>query len=199
MEKKSLWKRRIKRFFIYTSLILFIAFWIIIWLSPYGYHDGFDYKLIKHTVTINASPDKVFTYLGNSNNAREWSVFVDHIDPLPNGIKDGEVGSFRRCFCNADEKGTQWDEEITEVDLNKRRQLRIFNLVDFEMTANGLHTEQLYKDLGNGKTELTFTVFYKNHEPSLWEEIKTYIAAYKMTSIFKGNMSNIKKFVEEGH
>ena len=74
-----------KRFYkiIVWLLILFaISLSIIVIASPYGKSEGFDYRLVKHNVHINASPDSVFRFLGNSNNARKWSVFVHHITPL---------------------------------------------------------------------------------------------------------------------
>jgi hypothetical protein len=167
--------------------------------SPYGAHEGFSYKLIFHTVDIKAPVDSVFRFLGNSNNARKWSVFVNHITPLnSDSFPDGRPGSRRRCFCNADEKGTQWDELITEVVPGKKRQLTIYHLVDFSMSAGGLATEQLYEELPGHACRLTFTVFFKDHSPSWWESIKTYLAAYKIRDIFERNMNNIKRISETG-
>lgn len=193
---KKTFKSKVFRWAFRITVILAIVFELLIWFSPYYYHPEYGKKMIAHTVEIDAPVEKVFAYLGKSANASRWSVFVDHITPLPNGVPDGQAGSLRRCFCNSNEQGTQWDEEITLVEKNKRRQLRIFNMVDFSMTAQGLRTEQLYTDLGHGKTKLTFTVFYMNHEPSLWEEFKTHIASYKMKKIFRDNMNNIKQLVE---
>lgn len=68
--------------------------------------------------------------------------------------------------------------------------------MDFPVTANGLYTEQVYDSIGPETTRLTFTVFYKNHHPGLWEEFKTYLAAYKIKRIFRENMNNIKSLVE---
>ncbi|HEY6162333.1 MAG TPA: SRPBCC family protein [Bacteroidia bacterium] len=178
-----------------TVIVMALAGVII--FSPYGNHDGFNYKLILNTVEINAPADSVYKYLGNSDNARKWSVFVDHINTLNrDSFPDGAVGSRRRCFCNADEKGTQWDELVTEVVPGKKRQIIIYHLVDFSMNAEHLATEQIYESIGTNKCKLTFTVFFKDAQPSLWERIKTYIAAYKIKGIFEGNMNNIKKFNE---
>src|SRR5687768_2023175 len=114
--------------------------------SPYRHQVGFAYKLIKHSVLINVAPDSVFRFLGNSANARRWSLYVHHIAPLnANEVPDGTVGSKRRCFCNADETGTQWDEVLTRVVPNEKRQISCYNLVDFAMSTKGLGTEQLYK------------------------------------------------------
>lgn len=55
-------------------------------VNVYGKKGGFDYKLISHTVEINAPADSVFKFLGNSANAHRWSVFVDHISPLNSDV-----------------------------------------------------------------------------------------------------------------
>lgn len=90
----------------------------------------------------------------------------------------------------------QWDELITEVILNQKRQLVIYNLKDFPVTAKNVATEQLYKPLGESKGNLTFTVFFKDVKPTLIEKIKMYLAAYKIKSILKQNMENIKTILE---
>jgi hypothetical protein len=169
----------------------------LIFFSPYGKQDGFNYKLIISSVEINAPVDSVFSYLGNSANAQDWSVFVDHIVTL-NGdsIPDGKPGSRRRAFCNANEQGQRWDELTTVVEPNKRRQLISFDYVDFSMTANGLATEQLYEPLPNGGCKLSFTLFYLSHQPSFIEQLKTYYAAYTVKDIFDKNIANVKKYVE---
>lgn len=188
-------KRYLKWFYV---LIIPVASGVIIYASPFGNHEGFNYKLVKHTVDINAPAEKVFSFLGKSANASRWSVFVDHISPLnADSITDGKVGSTRRCFCRPDETGTKWDELITEVIPNHKRQLTIYNMQDFTMSEEGLATEQLYESPDPGKTRLTFTVFYKDRKPGWLALLKTYIAGYRIKSIFRQNMNNIKKLVEE--
>lgn len=179
--------------------LIAIALTAMVLFSPYKSYDGFPYKLIKTTVVINAPADSVFRYLGNSENARNWSVFVHHIDALNSDtVPDGQPGSKRRAFCNEDEQGRRWDELTTLVEPNKRRQLITFNYVDFAMTADGLATEQLYAPLNDSTTELSFTLFYLNHDPSWWELLKTHFAAYTVDDIFQRNMANIKRLVETG-
>jgi hypothetical protein len=112
-------------------------------------------------------------------------------------VPDGIPGSRRRCFCRADEKGKQWDELITEVIPDQKRQLTIYNLKYFPVTAKNLATEQLYETFSENKCRLTFTIFFKDEKPTLIEKIKMYMAAYKIKSIFKKNMANIKRIVEE--
>ena len=180
------------------ALLLPLSLAFLFIFSPFQHHDDFDYPLIKSTVIIDAPVNEVFDYLGNSDNARDWSVFVDHITTT-NAIEvpDGSIGSERRCFVNADESGTQWDERTTLVIPNRKRQLVIYNLVDFSMTADNLATEQIYTPLENNKCELTFTVFYKDTKPTVGEYLKTKLGAFHIKSIFEDNMNNIKTIIEK--
>ena len=187
----------VKRIF-YVCIILIIGLLIAVFFSPYGKQEGFSYKLVQHSVIIHAPVDSVFAYLGNSDNARNWSVYVDHIEPLNSTkIADGTVGSTRRCFCFADEKGQRWDERTTVVEQNKRRQLITYNLIDFSMQADGLASEQLYQPIDKNSCKLTFTLFFYDHNPSFFTELKTYLGAYKVKSIFEQNLANIKRILEE--
>ncbi len=185
-----------KWLFIFIS-VLALLFVLIILFSPYGNDKKFTYKLVKHSVTINAPVIKVFNFLGNSKNASRWSVFVNHITTLnPEKFPDGKPGSIRRCFCKQDETGMQWDELITENITNKKRQLVIFNLVNFPVAAHNLATEQLYDSLSVNKCRLTFTVFFKDENSTLIERIKLYVVAYKIENILTRNMANIKTITE---
>lgn len=195
MEKKS---RKIR---LWLILAIFPAIVLLLLAtSPYGTKPGFDQKRIETEITIAAPPMAVFDYLGNSANASDWSTFVDHILPTnADQVQDGLPGSIRRCFCRPDRTGMQWDELVTEVVPGEKRQLTIYNLRNFPMTAEGLATEQLYKPLGKEQTRLTFTLFFKDHTPSPFETVKMYIAAYRVEAIFKANLANIKRLVEARH
>jgi hypothetical protein len=175
------------------ALLLFIT----ILFSPYGLHDRDAHRSVKTSIVIDASADRIFSYLGNSANAAKWSVYVHHITPMNDSIvKDGMPGCIRRCFTQADEQGIVWDELTTVVIPNRKRQLDIFNMVGFSMSANGLASEQLYEPLGADLTKLTFTLIYSKHKPTIFELFKTYIAAYKVNSIFEKNLANIKRNIE---
>jgi uncharacterized protein YndB with AHSA1/START domain len=190
------YKKTGKRF-LYLLLFLFLIIAGVVAFSPYGRQKGFSYKLIKHSIDINAPAERVFDFLGNSHNASRWSSFVSHITVLnPDSFTDGTSGSRRRCFRNKNEKGMQWDELIIEAAANKKRQLSIYNLKDFSMTAGHLATEQLYEVIGVNKCRLTFTVFFKDATPTIGEAIKMYIAAYMIEPVFKRNLSNIKRISE---
>lgn len=171
----------------------------VVALSPFGNDKRFDYKLLIHSIEINAPVDSVYNFLGKSSNAGKWSVFVDHIDPLNSDrVPDGKAGCRRRCFKNANEQGLQWDEEITVSDPNRRRQLTVFNMKDFGVKAEGLATEQLYERISENKTRLSFTLFYLNAKPSLPGLLKTYFSAFKVKSVYQQNMANIKRIIETG-
>lgn len=194
MEKKS--TDRWRRLWITAGFLTVIVMTVIL-MSPYGTKPGSDYKLIRTEITIDAPTEVVFEYLGNSANASRWSTFVDHIIPTnPEQFRDGEPGSTRRCFCKPDRTGMRWDELITEVVPNRKRQLTIYNLKEFPMTADGLATEQIYQPLGPETTRLAFTLFFKDHLPTLFEKVKMYIAAYRVASIYKSNLGNIKQLAE---
>jgi len=190
--------KRFKRILLITLALVILAITGGIVFSPYGNHDGFDYKLVEHTVEIDAPADSVFKYLGNSDNARHWSVFVDHITPLnADSFPDGMPGGRRRCFSNPEETGLQWDELITIVEPGKRRQLVCYDLKDFPMAAKNLATEQLYAPLGPWKCRLTFTLFFYEGKSTWWDELKTYFGAYRVKSIYEQNMANIERLTEE--
>lgn len=190
--------KRFRKLLLIILVLLVLGVGGAIIFSPYGSHEGFNGKLIENTVEIDAPADSVFAYLGNSANAHNWSVFVDHITTLnSDSFPDGVPGSRRRCFRQADEKGIQWDELITVREPGKRRQLSIYNLKEFSMQADNLLTEQLYTPLGPNKCKLSLTLFFRDGKASWWDTFKTYLAAYKVKSIFSGNMANIKRIIEE--
>lgn len=193
-------KKNRRKIIIISLSLLIIGFTAMIICSPFGCHKDFNYKLVVHSMEINAPADSIYSFLGKSSNASKWSVFVNHIIPLnSNEVPDGRVGCKRRCFKFADEKGLQWDEEIRVADLNKRRRLTIYNMVDFDMKAEGLATEQIYDAISPNITKLSFTLFYINNNPSLLDLFKTYFSAYEIKSIYEKNITNIKNIIETGH
>jgi len=165
--------------------------------SKYKYYRNNSYKSVDYSIEINVPVDSVYKYLGDSYNAREWSSFVDHITPLNSEeFEDGSVGAKRRCFKNADEKGIVWDEEIVEVIPNKMRRLTIYDMKGFSVQANGLQTEQIYESLGKERMRLTFSVFFRDYDPSFIDLLKMNYASYKMHSIFEANLKNVKRIME---
>jgi len=65
--------KRIAVLFRISAVSIFMIVSGMIVFSPYGQKNDHKYKLIKESVIINASVEKVFQYLGNSNNASDWS------------------------------------------------------------------------------------------------------------------------------
>lgn len=177
-------------------MVIVIALGIMIWFSPYGDKNGYSEKIIVEKIKIEAPIQDVYNYLGNSDNATDWSVYVDHITPLnPKSVKDGELGAIRRCFKNSDESGMFWDEEIIINEKNKRRRLTIYNMQKFSVSGEGLLTEQIYTQ-SNGTCELVFTLFLEKGKSNWLAELKLYYAGYFVSKILKENLERIKKINE---
>lgn len=185
--------------FLGLMIIILAALMGMIYFSPYSKGNHYAHKALENSIAINAPVSHVYQVLGNSENARKWSVFVHHITALnPDEVKDGEVGSMRRCFGNEEETGLMWDEEVIVNQKNVQRRLSIFNLVGFDLTADHLLTDQLYEETAEGTTKLTFTLFYDPKETvSAIDELKLYFAAYTAGDIFERNLENIKYLAEE--
>lgn len=180
-------------FYISSFLFLFLAG--MIFLSPYGAKDNL--KAVITEITIDAPVEKLFNYLGDSSNAKQWSSFVKDIKPLNQKlVLDGQKGSKRRCF--GKEQGVVWDEEILEVQPNQKRLLSVFNAKGFPMMATNLLTEQIYEVAPNGKTKLTLSLFFEEGKRDFVSELKMYFAAYFVEDIFLKNLEQIKNINEIG-
>lgn len=192
MKRRSKW-----RFLWLLPSIVACLTGILFVFSPYRSNTFYSGKAVVSSVVINATPQEVYTYLGNSAHARQWSVFVDHITTLnEDSIHDGAVGSRRRCFCRADEQGMQWDELTTINEKDTKRRLLIYRLVHFALTADGLATEQIYTPLSNHKCRLTFTVFFEN-KPGFIDDFNMHFAAWYIHYILDRNLANIKRLNEQ--
>jgi len=188
--------KRTRRIIISISTLVLIGIVALVLLTPYQYNQNYSCRAIQVTTRINVPASKVYAYLGNSANAANWSSFVDHITPLNSEtVADGAKGSFRRCFVSADETGGKWDEEILLSEPNIRRRLSIFNIHDLPMQAPFLATEQLYSEQ-DGVTTLSFTLFFLQ-DPGFTDKAKMYLSAFRINSIFKNNLNNIKKILED--
>jgi hypothetical protein len=174
-----------------------VVFGSVIFFSPYGNQKDTQIKCLENTVSINVPACKVYNYLGNSDNASKWSAFVDHITPLNAELfKDGEVGSIRRCFKNKDESGMFWDEETLINEKNKIRQLSVYNMSNINIDGKHIMTEQIYNDK-SGQCELTFKLFFKSGLSGWFDELKMYVVAYRVSSIFDDNLNRIKQNLEQ--
>jgi len=190
-------RRKLKKFLLFTPFLFASLIFSIIAFSPYKKDKFLSYKLITESILINTSCEAAYKYLGNSDNVRVWSVYVDHISPInEDKVTDGHLGSIRRCFKNNHEKDGRWDEEILFTKKNKLRRLSCFNFQDLTLSPGLLHTEQIYEDK-NGDCLLKFTLFSPKNEYGLWEEFKIYLASYPTAYIFRKNLKNIKKHLEQ--
>ena len=190
-------RRKLKKFLLFAPFLFASLIFSIIAFSPYKKDKFLSYKLITESILINTSCEAAYKYLGNSDNVRVWSVYVDHISPInEDKVTDGHLGSIRTCFKNNHEKDGRWDEEILFTKKNKLRRLSCFNFQDLILSPGLLHTEQIYEDK-NGDCLVKFTLFSPKNEYGLWEEFKIYLASYPTAYIFRKNLKNIKKHLEQ--
>ncbi len=189
--------KQIKKIGFWLIAVLFTAIVVMVIFSPFTKKGANDYRSVEYTVEINAPAETVFNYLGNSDNAANWSSYVDHISTLNSDFyKDGELGSIRRCFKNKNEEGILWDEEILAVTPNKNRVLSIYNMQGFASPISGLQTEQIYEAISANKTQLTFSLYFASHGASWFETLKMHLASYTIYKRFKDNLENVKQLVE---
>lgn len=164
-------------------------------LSPFRKAEN-NFVLAKK-IAINKPAKAVYTYLGNSATASDWSMFVDHITPLnPDKVPDGKKGSIRRCFRNADEAGIWWDEEILNDLRNEERELTIYNMHGFIMQTHNLTTKQIYTPISETETELTLALHKNAEEVGLVDWLKLKSSGWVIAHIFKNNLEGIKREVE---
>ncbi len=151
-----------------------------------------------HSVIIKAPLSEVWSYASNSSFAHDWSVFFDHISPLP-GIEDGKVGSLRRCFRNANELGERWDEKTILVQPQRMRIITTFNLVGFRFARfakkNYVFVRQLYRAIDENTTVLTFQTHYSRRS-GLFTRWAVHRAQSDTKKIFAENLMNIKAAIE---
>jgi hypothetical protein len=164
-------------------------------LSPFRKAEN-NFVLAKK-ITINKPAKEVYSYLGNSATASDWSMFVDHITPLnPDKVADGKKGSIRRCFRNSNEVGIWWDEEILADIPNEERELTIYNMHGFIMQTHNLTTKQIYTPISETETELTFGLYKNAEEVGFIDWLKLKTSGWVIAHIFKNNLEGIKREVE---
>ncbi|MCB9262928.1 MAG: SRPBCC family protein [Flavobacteriales bacterium] len=179
-------------------LVLLAVLLVLVIFSPFKKNAATNEYRLETKVTIHAPVEKTFGYLGNSDNAKKWSVYVDHITSLnPEKHPDGTLLSTRRCFKNANEKGIQWDEDIVKIEPNVMRELTIYNMKNFPLKTDNLVTRQLYKPADSQTTELIFGLYKNVEKCTFWDIIKMKLTGYVVAKIFKGNLKNIKQEVEK--
>lgn len=167
-------------------------------------------SVYQHTVHIHAPIDSVWTYVGDSSTAREWSVYFHHISPLDTSRtgqplpSDGAVGSVRVCHRFADETGPLWDEEVLALDATgpeRFRILRTYRLRSFRGATGWLarqtqhYAVQIYRLLNDTTTALTFRtrLAYPDNAFMRWAVDQR---AESIQRIFRLNLVNIKAAIE---
>lgn len=179
----------------FRNLLFFLIIGMVfLWFnSPYGKYSK---SPIVTSVHIEAPCQKVYEYLGNSDHARDWSVYVAFLETLNSEeVPDGEVGSKRMCYTQEDKQGFSWEEEVLEIKKGKYRKISCYSFQNLFVNTSDLITEQVYEEETDG-CKLSFTLDYAK-KPSFWELVKIKYSAYKIKSVFEGNIENIKKEMTE--
>ena len=156
-------------------------------------------------VEIDAPVEAVWAYAGDSRRATEWSVYFDHIAPLPESpVPDGQVGALRRCYRRADETGVTWDEEVVAVVPQRYREIRTYALrgfrpaVQWAVGATQYRVAQHYEAVGEDRTRLTFsTELLRPAVPFAGAAFG--LVAGDVERIFQVNLENIRAAVEAAH
>ena len=128
-----------------VALGAFLLSCILTWVfSPYKD------KLVSH-IGIDMPCGTAFAYLGDSDNAKDWSAFVAFIETInEDKVADGEIGSKRVCYTEVDKEGFQWEEEVLEKVENEYRRLSCYNYKNLWLRAPDLTTEQIYEPTDYG-------------------------------------------------
>jgi Polyketide cyclase / dehydrase and lipid transport len=154
--------------------------------------------VVAESVVIEAPCEDAWTYIGNSSNARQWSVFFSHITPLAGTPPDGTVGAVRRCFRRPDEAGITWDEELVEVVPLERRTIHVFNLRGFRApraVGTEFVTTQTYERLDPRQTRVTFSCWLDRPKDAI-QRVIFWKSHWETARIFRVNLENIKAAVE---
>ena len=157
------------------------------------------------SVEIAAPVEDVWAYAGDSHHASEWSVYFDHIAPLPESpVPDGRVGALRRCYRRADETGPRWDEEVVALVPQRYREIRTYALrgfrpaVQWALSPTQFRVGQHYEALDADRTRLTFsTALLRPAIPGARAQFGRF--AGDVERIFQVNLGNIRAAVEARH
>lgn len=158
---------------------------------------------ISHSVEIAAPVAAVWQYLSDSENAKEWSTFFSHIRAsaqTDQGIKDGDIGSLRRCFREKSESVLWWDETVLQINPLKERIIYTYHLKGFWplwiTRGSSFFVKQSYRDLGNGKSSLSFsTVADPQNGPM--SRLLFQLGKSEGLDIFVKNLENIREHIEK--
>ena len=186
------------------GLLLLFTTSLSAWALPRIEELQAEYKLVNwsksttSSVIINAPISEVWAYVSDSTRTSDWSVFFDHISPLP-GIEDGQVGSIRRCYRTSDLSGPRWDELTILINPKRERVITTYNLRGFKYSKfvknEYVFVKQTYRASGKNESILTFQTYF-----SAKGDAKTRIAYQlsqnKTKTTFDMNLQNIKAAIE---
>ena len=151
-------------------------------------------------VVIAAPIEKVWAYTKDSSQAKDWSVFFDHISPFGDR-PDGSVGSQRRCFRRANDQGLTWDEEVLAIEEPHYRSLRTYNIINSpipHMENFECMVEHRLKKLDEQHTELIFSSKPSRTDFRFSNVIQALRGGMQAARIVQLNVENIKKIIETG-
>jgi len=176
-----------RKFWLIIASLLILIYLTLEFLSPVriGSNGGL---VISESINIEKPVSEVFTYMGNSDNASIWSVYVHHIELLSG--QDGKKGCVRRCFKGEDSTDIHWDETILEVVTDKYRKLNIYNAHHFPIYTEGLTTEQIYTG-SDSSCSLTLSLCLPA-DAGFFDRLKFKIGAFVVSDVFEGNLHNIQ-------
>lgn len=184
------------------AVIGILALYLLCWCVALGV------RPVAHRVEMAAPLDTVWTYISDSRNAHEWSVYFDHITPRPvPGSIDGQPGSVRVCYRRADESGPRWSEVILEVEHLKQRRIRTYDVVGIGPAWFGARVayrvDQFYEHLPDGRSALTFSTVPEARDgvlPTALYPVNAVLFAFfhgpSTRDIFQVNLENIAAAVQ---
>jgi hypothetical protein len=149
------------------------------------------------SVVIHASPREVFEFMSDSSQARGWSIFFDHITPLP-GSPDGGLGAKRRCFRRPDETGPRWDEEVVGFEPYTSRRIHVYDAAGFRAGIYVGTEEEIshtYEEIAPGQTRLTFDAHIT--KGSVTDRLALFLSTRETHRIFRDNLTNIAAMIEQ--
>lgn len=184
-------------FFLAPTLLVLLATAATFVVAQVGSHEH------KSTIVINASREDVWQYMSENHHAKMWSVFFDHITTLESddpAIQEGGIGSVRRCFRHADEKGISWDEVTVKVEPYQFRQIHTYNIQNWpyeDFNALEFNVYQYYESISDSQTRLSFATDLKT-PMTAYAKWMFYTAKWETGRIFTTNLENIKAHIEQG-
>jgi hypothetical protein len=158
--------------------------------------------MLSRSVDIAAAADSVFLFLGDTANARRWSVYVDEVRPLnADSVPPFAAGSRFRRHVRKEGKERRWDETVLEAVPGRKRSLVLYGFEGFSAAPDSLTLEQVLTPLEDadgrevGACRLTFNLYF-TRGPGWKETLQMFFAAYAIKGIFSRDLENVKRILE---